>query len=58
MKQAVRVFDEQYLVQTTTELRDLRVEIERLKELVRVAEVSTRSRNVRPPSIALAGQAC
>ena len=51
MKQAIRIFDEQYLVQTTAELRDLRGEIERLKELVREAEAFRRSRTVQPAPI-------
>jgi hypothetical protein len=51
-----RVFDEQYLVQTTTELRNLRADIERLKGLVRMAKACSRA--VQPSLVALAGAAC
>jgi len=57
MEQTVRVFDEQYLVRTTADLRNRRAEIQKLKDLIRAAEASKRSRSVRRSTIALAGRA-
>ena len=57
MEQAVRVFDQQYLVQTAVDLRNRRAEIETLRDSIRAAEASKRSRSVRGTSIALSGRA-
>ena len=42
MEQAVRVFDQQYLVQTAVDLRNRRAEIETLRDSIRAAEASKR----------------
>ena len=54
MEKSVRVFDEQYLVQSTADLLALKAEIQKLKDLIRVAEAAKRSRSVRQSPIALA----
>ena len=53
MEETVRV--QQYLVQTTANLLNKRAEIQKLKDLIRAAEASKRSRSVRRSSIALTG---
>ena len=50
-----QVFDEQYILQTTADLRNHRAEIEKLKERVRAAEARRRSREAPRPSPMLAG---
>ena len=54
MEKSVRVFDEQYLVQSTADLLALKAEIQKLKDLIRVAEAAKRSRSARQSPIALA----
>lgn len=52
MERTVRVFDQQYLVQTTADLLTRRAEIQKLEEAIRAAEASTRSRSARRSSVA------
>lgn len=48
---------EQHLSQISVDLRNRRAEIQKLKDLIRAAEASKRSRSVRRSTIALAGRA-
>jgi hypothetical protein len=54
MKKSVRVFDEQYLAQSTAELLALKAEIQKLEDLIRAAEAAARRRSERQPLLALA----
>jgi len=54
MKKSVRVFDEQYLAQSTAELLALKAEIQKLEDLIRVAEAAKRGRSVQRLPLALA----
>ena len=54
MKKSVRVFDEQYLAQSTAELLALKAEIQKLEDLIRVAEAAKRGRSVQQLPLALA----
>jgi hypothetical protein len=44
MEQTVHAFDQQYLEKTTTDLLVLKAEIQKLKNSIRAAEASKRSR--------------
>ena len=54
MEKSVRVFDEQYLAQSTAELLALKAEIQKLEDLIRVAEAAKRVRSVQQLPLALA----
>jgi hypothetical protein len=47
MAQTVRVFDHQYLAQTTADLRNLRAELHKLRLAIQLAEASKRRNSLR-----------